>query len=235
MKSSGGNCIAGAVWSPSKSRTVWLYWLWVKRRSSASCDCAAARAFQLPIFQGGRQLDAGNLRQLRDPRLQDRFFRAARLNPLAAGMRNARSRLLQQKRSFRMFAIHQDDQRISERGDLSRRQHRPRENATAWPTRRPRIVAGAAVGLLQNRIKGGLEIAALRPQSAAGKDQVKSAVSTDKTPQPKSGGSVWSRRASCRITRDAPVHRGLSSLYRCRLWRPPNARSPSGCCAGKAA
>ena len=100
MKSSGGNWFAGDVWSPSRSRTVWLNWLCVRRRrSDLRSGVASAGSLLFAIFQRPGQLDAGKLRQPFDPRLEDRFILAARLDSLAAGMRNAVRGLVQQQRS----------------------------------------------------------------------------------------------------------------------------------------
>ena len=139
-KSSGGNWFAGEVWSPSRSRTVWLYWLWVSRRRSG-CGSALARRRRLPL----RDISAPapvptpeSLRQLCDPRLEDRFVRLPGLirSPPACG--DAVGRLVQQQRCVRVLAIDQRHQRSSEGLDLARAASRVRESGGGWPTpRRP--------------------------------------------------------------------------------------------------
>jgi hypothetical protein len=78
---------------------------------------AVARRFLLVVPQRGRKIGARKFRQIFDPRFQYRFFRTILPNPLAADVRNARSRLQKKQRFLRVLAIDQLHQRSPERLD----------------------------------------------------------------------------------------------------------------------
>ena len=83
----GRKLVPAPVWSPSRSRTVWLNWLCVKPpQSAARSVLPRPAASSSRYFLACAIVGAGELRQLGNPRLQRGFVCAARLDALTAAM-----------------------------------------------------------------------------------------------------------------------------------------------------
>ena len=101
-KSSGGNWLAGKLLSPSRSRTVWLYWLLVRRRKPTVVRSRGVLTGRANLLRDTAMPPPASSpleqHQTVDPRPQRRLLRTARLDALSPGMRYACGRLAQQQR-----------------------------------------------------------------------------------------------------------------------------------------
>ena len=153
MKSSGGNWLAGAVWSPSRSRTVWLYWLCVSRRSSGSWTIApapwlppsryrSAAASSSPESCASLSIQAFSIASSGLPGLMR--------SPPACG--DALRRLLQQQRRFRdARGPPASTSELPNASIFVGRRVRVREMQAGGRRHAIRVVAGAAARLFQHR------------------------------------------------------------------------------------
>ena len=116
MKSSFGKLSAGRLWSPSRSRTVLLYWLCVSRRSDQRL--AAVPVVRALGSSASRELLVRKSDQIVDPARSKRPPFAARRKALAAGVRDAIGGLQKQQRFFRIRAVNESTESEAEGGDL---------------------------------------------------------------------------------------------------------------------
>ena len=110
-KSSAGNLVAGRDSSPSKSRTVLLYWLCVRRRVICGPLEWRLAGLRCRIVMRG---------QIGGPGLQNFFVVASLADALSAGMGDPVGRLLQEQRVFELIRIDEGAQTEAELFDFGR-------------------------------------------------------------------------------------------------------------------